>query len=531
MPQPVKQEESVAPQASPSHGERFLRNVLWNWLGVITNLAVGILLSRYIIQKLGAERYGIWVLIFSILDYFWFFDLGLNTAVTNFCARYLARDEPEKINEVINTALFYFSIISLLIMAVTLGLSWRVDSFFEVAPAHRKEFATLVTMTGMSWALCVVLQMFVSALDGFQRFDMTSRVWVATLIVRSSCYALLLKFGFGLVEMGAVFVVCQVLGYIVNFQNFAKAFPELRFARRFVSFPVFKEIVKYGLHSFLANSSGLLLNQSGPVLIGHFLPSSFVGFYGLPARLLQYAVDAVSRIGIVTRSSAADLRARGRHEDVLQLGIYANRYSFTLFMPMALALVVYGREIIRLWVGSEFATHSAPLIPIFLIANGFVLAGQYNSSAILFGISKHGGYARGLLVEGILNVIGLWIFIPRYGILGAACVSAVLMLVVRGIYTPWLLCRSLNHSLLRYMASIYLRPALTAVPAVALAWLLKTRLIPGRTWLELFGACALVALFYAAMAFFTCFTPSHRVLLLEKIPIVGIPLRNALLRA
>ena len=60
------------------------------------------------LRRLGAERYGIWVLVFSILDYFWFFDLGLNTAVTNFCARFLATREPEKINEVINTALFYF---------------------------------------------------------------------------------------------------------------------------------------------------------------------------------------------------------------------------------------------------------------------------------------------------------------------------------------------------------------------------------------------------------------------------------------
>ena len=270
---------------------------------------------------------------------------------------------------------------------------------------------------------------------------------------------------------------------------------------------MFREIVQYGLNSFLANSSGLLLNQSGPVLIGHFLPSSFVGFYGLPARLLQYAVKyAVSRIGIVTRSSAADLGARGRSDDILQLGIYANRYSFTLFMPMALALVIYGRDIIRLWVGNEFATFSAPLIPIFLIANGFVAAGQFNSSAILFGISKHGGYARGLLVEGILNVIGLCIFIPRYGILGAACVSAVLMVAVRQRVYPRGCCAAAWTTACGdiWYPSTCAR-CLTAVPVVAFAWLLKTSLIPGRSWPELFGACVLVALFYSGLSFFTCF--------------------------
>src|SRR5438046_9889656 len=97
------------PEPSPSgQRERFFSNVLWGWLGVGVNLLVGVVLSRYIVRKLGAERYGIWVLVFSILDNFWFFDLGLNTAVTNLCARYVAQKQPEKINEVINTALFYF---------------------------------------------------------------------------------------------------------------------------------------------------------------------------------------------------------------------------------------------------------------------------------------------------------------------------------------------------------------------------------------------------------------------------------------
>src|SRR5258705_12511005 len=111
-------EEQSAPE---QRGGRFFLNVLWGWLGVGVNLLVGVVLSRYMVRKLGAERYGLWALVFSILDNFWFFDLGLNTAVTNFCATYAARKEPDKINELINTALFYFFILGAgLICLVTL---------------------------------------------------------------------------------------------------------------------------------------------------------------------------------------------------------------------------------------------------------------------------------------------------------------------------------------------------------------------------------------------------------------------------
>jgi hypothetical protein len=40
--------------------------------------------------------------------------------------------------------------------------------FFQVSPVYRAEFGTLVLITSVSWGLCVMLHMFVSALDGFQ---------------------------------------------------------------------------------------------------------------------------------------------------------------------------------------------------------------------------------------------------------------------------------------------------------------------------------------------------------------------------
>jgi O-antigen/teichoic acid export membrane protein len=184
-------------------------------------------------------------------------------------------------------------------------------------------------------------------------------------------------------------------------------------------------------------------------------------------------------------------------------------------------LGVWGRPFILRWVGPEFAAHSAPLLPVFLLSNVMVLAAQFNSSSILFGLGRHGGYARGLVVEAVLYVSGLVLVVPRFGILGAACVSAVFMILVRGLYTPWLVCHALDYSFLAYMRGIYVRPLLTAVPALALAWLLKTNGIPGRTWPELLLAGVVCGLLYAVPAYFTCVVPEHRALLLSRIPVLG----------
>jgi O-antigen/teichoic acid export membrane protein len=514
-------ETRVETSAASHHGRRFITNVLWSWTGVVASFFYGIVIPPLLVRRLGEEHYGIWLQIFSILDYFWFFDLGLNTAVTNFCARFLAVKDQRRINEVISTALFYFFLIGMVIWCVSPVLAARAPDFFRIPADGRSEFSTLILITGLSWGLCIMLHMFVSALDGFQRFDLTSPVMVLQVALRSVGYFLALWTHHGLIMMAEVYIGTQILGYVINFFNFRRACPGLRISPAYVRWSMFREILGYGVKSFVASGSTLVLSQSGALAVGHYLGEISVGFFGLPTRLLQQAVDAVSRVGIVTRSSAAELSATGRRQAVITLGIYSNRYSLTLFMPLVCYLMVYGYPLILKWMKLVMADNSAPLLPIFLVAYALVLAAQFNSSSLLFGVGDHGGYARALVVEAACYVGGLIYVVPRYGILGAAWLSAALMIAVRGIYTPWLVSRALDTSFIVYMRGIYVRPLLTGIPALALAWLLKHTILPGRTWPELIVAGMATATAYVGLAIFLCVAPHHRALFFSRIPVLG----------
>ena len=71
------------PPEEGQRARRFFVGVLWNWVGVSLNIAIGLLLSPYIARKLGSERYGIWALVFSLVEFLWFFDLGFNCPSRN----------------------------------------------------------------------------------------------------------------------------------------------------------------------------------------------------------------------------------------------------------------------------------------------------------------------------------------------------------------------------------------------------------------------------------------------------------------
>ena len=70
----------------------------------------------------------------------------------------------------------------------------------------------------------------------------------------------------------------------------------------------------------------------------------------------------------------------------------------------------------------------------------FAVAGQFNSNSMLYGLSRHDRMARGLMVEALLGVLGIWLVLPNYGIIGVAWVVGTLSVLNRGLYVPWLVC-------------------------------------------------------------------------------------------
>jgi O-antigen/teichoic acid export membrane protein len=503
-------QQSVPPDKAR---ERFLGNVLWNWLGVIVTLVSGFVLSPVVIRKLGHEAFGIWALAFSIIEYYWLLDLGLRRATAKYTAQYSATGENEKINELVNTGLVYFSAISGLVLIATFFLAQNAYKFLNVSAGYRRDFSFLILVIGVSWALGAVLNVFTACFEGFQRFDLLNQSWIlATGIRVMGCLALLLL-GFGLLEMGIMLIAAQAIGYVVTYLNFRKAFPECRISFSLARFRMLRQLAGYGVHAFVAVIATQLLAQSVPILIGYFLPVAFVGYFVMASRLLNYSGNLVENVGMVTSSKAAELQARGDHSQLAQLNVYSNRYCVALFLPMGIWFLLFGRDLIRVWIGEEFAAASAPLLPSLLLAK-VIVSGQYNSISLLYGLGKHGAYSRGLLAEALLSAAGVFYVLPQYGIWGAAWVTSIFLILNRGVFTSILVSRELNEPVLPHMASIYLRPLATGLPAFALALWIERR-FGSQGWAGLFVTAVLVACSYYGLALFTCLRKQDRALLLS----------------
>jgi O-antigen/teichoic acid export membrane protein len=130
--------------------KRFLYNVIWSWTGVAVNLLLGLFLSPILVRKLGVAQYGVWVLLFSTMDYLRLLDFGFRAAVINRCARHKANQEWAAINETVNTAIVYFVLMSAACVIAAVLVRQPAMDFFNVDPALRPEARLLLIIIAVS---------------------------------------------------------------------------------------------------------------------------------------------------------------------------------------------------------------------------------------------------------------------------------------------------------------------------------------------------------------------------------------------
>jgi O-antigen/teichoic acid export membrane protein len=500
--------------ATPVQGaRRYITNVLWTWLGVAVGILIGFVITPYVIRKIGDKQFSIWTLTLSLVEYYWLIDFGLRSATVKLSAEYHTLKNHAGLNTLVNTGLVYSTIAGCVVAVFTITFAPSAGRFFNIT---EPVFPALIRVIGVSWAIGLVFNIFGACIEGFQRFDIFGRIWVSTTVLRTIGVVLVLNFGFGVLQMGIVLLGSQLLVYALNYLAFRRLAPDFRITLSLARMSKFKEMASYGVHSLRVLVSDRLLRQSAPILIPYFLPVQYLAYYSVPMRILDYMMDGIGRVGTVTTPNATELMATGRRAELVNLGVYANRYSLALFLPVTVFLLVFGSEVYGLWIRPDFAAQSAYLLPAFLF--GHTLASsQFNSASILFGLGRHQTYSKTLLAEAILTIIGMILVLPRFGLLGAAWLTNGLMAMNRGGLACLLICRELGVSAWQYAFRIYAAPCtIGALSFVLLLWL-KRHGLPGRNWHEIVEAGAFMIVPYALATYLFCLPAGHKALVARRL--------------
>jgi O-antigen/teichoic acid export membrane protein len=499
---------SDAAARGPRRG--FLVNTLWTWAAVVTSLALALIVTPLMIRRLGPEAYGLWVVVFSFTEYYSIVDLGVRSAVVKYVAQHVTLGETDELHRILNTAFAYFGLGGIALLAFTLLIAPVAAGLFNVPPEMRATSVQVLMVTGAGVAATFSFMWLGASLEAIQRFDLSYRIIIGINVARVAVMVAMLLAGFGLFAVVAVALGARLLQCLLIYRAFMRQFPGLRWSRRLVSRSTFRKLFGFSVFTVPSTAGGMLLEHGPGVIVGFALPVEYAGYYSLPRRLLQSVLDLVHRMGSVTTARSAELAARDDRPGLVQLAVQSNRYGLIVFMPATIFLWLFGETVFRVWLTPQVAAISAPLLPVFLLGVVFADASQFNSSSMLYGLARHRVFGFLLLAEGLLSSALVYYFARAGSLWHAALAASVLMIINRGLLTPYLLCLHLQYSLVRYLAEVSIRPLAAGVATGLVMWGLKAAGLPVASLVDLALAGLLTTGVYVLIAGRFCVLAEHR---------------------
>lgn len=457
---------------------QILKNVGSSWFALGINVLVGIFLSPYILHRLGDEAFGLWILIFSATGYYGLFDLGIRSSIVRYVAKYSATGEEDELNHLVNTAMFSYTAIGVVTMALTLVITVYVDSIFRVPPAFAVTARWLLLMVGTSVSLSFPLGVFSGTLEGLQRFYLLNFTNITSTLLRAVLIVIALRHGRGLLAVALVTVTMPLLAGMVNATAVFRHL-RLRLGTRYVSRASLRQIISYSGTTFIIIVAGRLRFKTDAMVIGTFVSTAAVTYFTIGSRLVDYASELVSSLAQIFIPMSSQSQAKGDLDGLRKIFAVGNRACAFIIFPITAVLTIMGKSLIEVWVGAKYVGTSYTVMLVLLYPMTLMLA-QSASGRILWGMAKHRTWAWVVLAEGVSNLVLSVLLVRPYGILGDAIGTAIPLTCSMIFFLPQHLCRLLGIRLRTYLYRAFALPLLLCVPLVAVLMLMQRWFVPHR---------------------------------------------------
>jgi len=455
---------------------QILKNVGSSWSALAMNVLVGIFLSPFILHRLGDAAYGIWVLIFSVTGYYGLFDLGIRSSIIRYVSKYTATGDHAKLKQFVNTAIFSYTGIGLVSLALTASLSSSVEHLFKIPPEMHSQARLLLLMVGASVSLGFPLGVFGGMLEGLQRFYILNWTSIGSTLLRAALIVYYLNRGHGLVTVALITVALPVLSSILRGIIVFRLCP-VPLGLRYVDKESFRHMATYGGTTFLVIVAGRLRFRTDELVLGRMMSTVAITYFSIGARIVDYAQEFVSSLAQIFVPMSSQSEAKGDVDRLRKVYIAGNRVCALLILPITVILILLGKHVIRIWVGARYIPTSYPVLVVLIIPFTLMLM-QSASARMLFGIGKHQSMAKVALIEGIANLILSIALVPPLGVLGDALGTAVPLSCTFLLFVPRHLKKQLGVPVSSFVRQAYLLPLLLNLPLLGVVWLANTFFTP-----------------------------------------------------
>jgi O-antigen/teichoic acid export membrane protein len=378
------------------------KNIFSLYTGKLISIILSVLLSIYIARFLGDILFGRYSFILAFVTLFSIFlDLGYET--------FLIREVSKKKSEAgfyINNIFGLRLILSLLVFGV-IFLFINLTDFSE-------NVKIIIYLFGIYEILISFSNVFKVTFRAFEKMNVEVGVTIISSVLRYAAGLIVLVLGYGLFELGLIFIVSGFFEFFISFFVCEKKFVRIK---PIFHYKFFIDTIKIAFPIGLVTIFGLIYVKIDTIMLAFFKGEAVVGWYNAAYNLVlgfrpmpQLFMHALLPFMAYSFVKSTDsLR-----------NVYSKSFKFLIFigLPLSVGIFLLADRFILLFYGKNFMNSVVALqvlswdvlLKFLYICIWFVLisANRQNRLALIAG--------AGALINIVLNLF----LIPKFSFFGAA---------------------------------------------------------------------------------------------------------------
>ena len=404
-----------------------IASVMAKAIGLLASLISVPLTYRY----LGPERYGIWMVLISIIAAMGFADLGIGNGLMNAVSEAYGKDDRPLAREHVTSALgLMLCIAAFLTIVGAVGypfLPW-LRLFNVKSQAVAVEGARAFLVLYASFVVNIPLGVIIRAQAGLQKGYTSQIVSACGGILSLGGMLLVIFLHASLAWLGFASVLAGILAALFNgwilFREHPWLLPSWHAWRRSSASMIFK----LGMMFFVLQCMYAIAYTSDNIVITQILGAAAVAAYAVPQKLFGF-VSTVVYMGIGPLWPAyGEAIARGDVTWVRRVFLGSLWLTLAITIPVCMLLALAGPWILRMAVGKSFP---APMALLIVLAVWCVVNSVSMVTSILLngaGVLKPQTW---LMVISSLSNLALSIFLTRrLGVIGVCLGSIISQLFI-----------------------------------------------------------------------------------------------------
>lgn len=400
------------------------KTIAINYIGLIYNSAIGIVMIPIYIKYLGAESYGLIGFFLVLQSWMSLLDMGLSPTLAREVAILKTTTESEK------RKLFKLRLHSLefIFIAISITISITISLASELISTHWLKTNNLdietvskcISLMGIISGSRVISSLYTSGIVGYNE-----QVWlnISTAIANTLRFVGVILI-FEIINPSIVlFFVFQLILSIVFLYILGCKFYNLVEIKKFqliFSYGALKPIIPFAISIAYTGGIWTFLTQIDKLLLSHFLSLQQFGYFSIITTISNALLQISNPIGQALLPRFVNLAQSKNINEFIILYRKSSRLMAAIMFSSTLILAVYSKEILLLWTNDLAAAEwGFTIMSLYVLGNGILsLSGLQYGIQYAFGNLKY--HIKYNTVIAIISLPLSFYLVPTYGALGAA---------------------------------------------------------------------------------------------------------------